>query len=66
MTDSYILEKEFRKLSGLKFETSLVSSDCLLIGQTDAIFALLGKTTLEIQLFIVSADGWESNWADIF
>ena len=57
MTDSYILEKEFRKLSGLKFETSLVSSDCLLIGQTDAIFALLGKTTLEIQLFIVSADG---------
>ena len=57
MTDSYILEKVFRKLTGLKFETLFLSSDCLSIGETDAIFALSGKTPLEILLLIVSANG---------
>ena len=66
LTDSYILEKVFRKLTGLKSGASFLSSDCLLIGETDAIFALSGKTPLEILLFIASADGWESNTADIF
>ena len=65
MTDSYILEKVFRTLTGLKFETLFLSSDCLSIGGTDAIFALSGKTPLEILLFIASANGWESTLADI-
>ena len=56
MTDSYILEKGFRKITGLKFETLLLSSDCLSLRKTDAIFALSGKTPLEIQLFIASAN----------
>ena len=54
MKDSYILEKVFRTLTGLKFET--LSSDCLSIGETDAIFALAGKTPLEILLLIASAN----------
>ena len=37
MTDSYILEKMFRTLTGLKFETLFLSSNCLLIRDTDAI-----------------------------
>ena len=57
MTDSYILEKVFRTLSDLKFETLFLSSDCLSLGETDAIFALSGKTPLEILLFITSANG---------
>ena len=57
MTDSYILEKLFRTLTGLKFETLVLSSDCLSIGETDAIFALSGKTPLEILLFVASANG---------
>ena len=65
MTDSYILEKVFRKITGLKFETLLLSSDCLSLRKTDAIFALSGKTPLEIQLFIASANSWESTSADI-
>ena len=56
MTDSYILEKVFRKITGLKFETLLLSSDCLSLRKADAIFALSGKTPLEIQLFIASAN----------
>ena len=43
MTNSYILEKVFRTLTGLKFETWFLSSECLSIGETDAIFALSGK-----------------------
>ena len=65
MTNSYILEKVFRTLTGLKFETWFLSSECLSIGETDAIFALSGKTPLEILLFIASANGWESIWSDI-
>ena len=57
MTDSYILEKVFRTLTGLKSETLFLSLDCLSIGETDAIFALSGKTPLEILLFIASANG---------
>ena len=57
MTDSYILEKVFRALTDLKFETLFLSSDCLSLGETDAIFALSGKTPLEILLFITSANG---------
>ena len=56
MTDSYILEKVFRTLTGLKFETLFLSSDCLSIGETDAIFALSGKTPLETLLSIASAN----------
>ena len=33
MTDSYILEKMFRTLTSLKFETLFLSSDCLLVGE---------------------------------
>ena len=44
MTDSYILEKPFGTLTGLNFESLFLSSDCLSIGETDAIFALSGKT----------------------
>ena len=57
MTDSYILEKVFRTLTGLKFETLFLSLDCLLTGETDASFALSGETPLEILLFITSANG---------
>ena len=64
-TDSYILEKVFRKLTGLKFETLFSSSDCLSIGETGAIFALSEKTPLEMLLFIASANGWESTLANI-
>ena len=35
------------------------------IGETDAIFSLLGKTPLEILLLIASANGRESTSADI-
>ena len=55
-TDSYILEKVFRTLTGLKFESSFLSLDCLSIGETDAIFLLSEKTPLEILLFIASAN----------
>ena len=57
MTNSYILAKVFRTPTGLKFETLFFSSDCLSIGETDAIFALSGKTPLEILLFTASANG---------
>ena len=57
MIDLYILEKVFRTLTGLKFETLFLSLDCLSIGETDAIFALSGKTPLEILLFIASTHG---------
>ena len=57
MKDPYILEKVIRTITGLKSETSLLSSDCLSIGETDAIFALSGKTPFEILLFIASTNG---------
>ena len=57
MKDPYILEKVIRPITGLKSETSFLSSDCLSIGETDAIFALSGKTPLEILLFIAPANG---------
>ena len=60
MTEPYILEKVFRKLTFLNFEALFLSSDCLLIGETHAIFALSGKTLLEILLFKASNNGWES------
>ena len=56
MADSYISEKVFRALTGPKFETLFLSSHCLSIGETDAIFALSGKTPLEILLFIASGN----------
>ena len=65
MKDPYILEKVIRTITGLKSETSFLSSDCLSIGETDAIFALSGKTPLEILLFTAPANGWESTSADI-
>ena len=65
MTDSYILGKVFGTRTALKIDTLLVSSDCLSIGETDAIFALSGKTLLEILLLTASAKGWESTSADI-
>ena len=49
----------FRTLTSVKFDTLFLSSDCLSIGETDAIFVLSGKTPLEILLFIASANGWE-------
>ena len=55
----------FRTISSPKFETLFLSSDYLSIGETDAIFALSGKTPLEILLFIASANGRESTSADI-
>ena len=57
MTDSYILGKVFGTRTALKIDTLLVSSDCLSIGETDAIFALSGKTLLEILLLTASAKG---------
>ena len=57
MTESYIFEKVFRTLTGLKSETLFLSSDCLTIGETDAIFEMSGKTPLEILLFRASANG---------
>ena len=48
MMDSYVLEKVFRKLAGLKFGTLFLSLDCLSLGETDVIFALTEKTLLEI------------------
>ena len=39
MTDSYILEKVFRTLTGIKFETLFLSLDCFSMGETDATFA---------------------------
>ena len=54
-----------RTLTSAKFDTLFLSSDCLSIGETDTIFALSGKTPLEILLFIASANGWESTSADI-
>ena len=65
MTDSFISEKVFRTLTGLKFDTLFWSSDGFSIEETDAIFTLSGKTPLDILLFIASAKGWESTWADI-
>ena len=65
MTDSYILEKVFRTLTGLKFQNLSLSLDCLSIGKTDSISALSGKTPLEILLFIASVTGSESTSADI-
>ena len=63
--DSYVLERMFRTLTSLKFQTLFLSEDCLSIGETDAIFTLLGKNPLEILLFIASTSGWESTSADI-
>ena len=57
MTDSYMLQKMFKTLTVVKFETLFLSSDCLSIGETDAIFALSGKNSLEILLFIAFANG---------
>ena len=57
MTDPYILQKVFRKLTGLKFETLFLSSDCLSIEETNAIIAWSGKTPLETLLLIASASG---------
>ena len=57
MEDSYILERMFRTLTSLKFQTLFLSEDCLSIGETDAIFTLLGKNPLEILLFIASTSG---------
>ena len=65
MMDSYVLEKVFRKLAGLKFGTLFLSLDCLSLGETDVIFALTEKTLLEILLFIASATSWESISGDI-
>ena len=65
MTESYIFEKVFRTLTGLKSETLFLSSDCLPIGETDAIFEMSGKTPLEILLFRASANSWERTSADI-
>ena len=48
MTDSYILEKLFRALTGEKFEILFLSSNCLSIGETDTIFAFSGKTPLKL------------------
>ena len=61
----YILQKVFRKLTGLKFETLFLSSDCLSIGETDANIAMSGKTPLETLLLIASGNGLESTLADI-
>ena len=55
----------FGTLIGLKFETLFLSSDCLSIGETDAISEMSGKTPLEILLFRASANGWERTSADI-
>ena len=65
MADSFILEKVFRTLTVLKFETLSLSSNCLSIGETDGIFPLPGKIPLEIMSFIASANGWENTLADI-
>ena len=54
MRGSHILEKVFRTLTDVKFETIFLSSDYLSIGETDAIFALSGKTALE---YTASANG---------
>ena len=37
MTDSYILEKKFRTLIDIKFETLFLSSDCFSVGETKKI-----------------------------
>ena len=47
----------FRTLTGLKFETLFLLFDCLSTGETEATFAFLGKTPLEILLFIASVNG---------
>ena len=65
MTDSNISEKVFKTVTALKFEALFLSLDCLLIGETDASFALSGKTPLETLLFIAFANDWESTSADI-
>ena len=65
MMDSYILEKVFRTRTGIKSETLFSSSDCFSRGETDAIFALSGKASLEMLLLIESANGGEITSADI-
>ena len=47
----------FRALTPLKFETLFSSFDCFSTGETEAILALPGKTTLEILLYMPSAKG---------
>ena len=64
MTDSYTLEKVFRALTGPKFETSFLSSDCLSTGEAD--FALSEKTPLEILLFIASVSGLRKHFSRYF
>ena len=64
MTESHILEKVFRTVTVLKFETLFLSSDCLPIREIHAVFALLGKT-LKILLFTATVNGRGRTSADI-
>ena len=66
MTDSYILEKIFRTLTDLKFETLILSFNCLSTGKTLATFTLTGKTPLEILFITASPNDSESTVADNF
>ena len=64
MTEPYILEKVFRTVTVLKFETLFLLPDCLSIREIDAVFALSGKT-LKILLFIATVNGRGGTSADI-
>ena len=64
MTEPYILEKVFRTVTVLKFETLFLLSDCLSIREIDAVFALSGKT-LKMLLFIATVNGRGGTSADI-
>ena len=68
MTDSYILEKVFRTLTGLKFEALFLSSDCLSLGeQMQSLHCQkrLHYKKTSLLLFMASANGRESTPTDI-
>lgn len=66
ITDSHVLEKNFKPLIGLRLETLFLSFNFLLPGKTEATFALSGKTLLDILLFIAPVISWKSTVADNF
>ena len=57
ITFSYILEKAFRILTGLKFKTSYLSGFPLWAGTTETILALSGKIPWPKQQFIAWVKG---------